>query len=309
MGKKIKKNDNDLYQIDQVNKKHRGKSEKIAKRIEKKRNKKKIKVQRFEKRTLSKYLIKRFHEHKKKIDINRLPFDFDEIELTIKKIISHKDKESIERLLRMFNQMEKNPKEVSVSTFENKSIIKDVCKLMRVLRVRQNPKNEMKYSLYHMFQKRNIKARYTTSIEEIIPECLDSYFLLVKSLFEYYSKEEKEKDAQIEEDKEKIVEEKEDKKEDDSFDKERFILDTEYEAIENQVGRNAELINKAFNKLINDNGLKKKKEKEEEQILLEKHSNTNLNDLDENKPENIHKNQIKGPSASDFLKMTMGLLN
>ena len=37
--------------------------------------------------------------------------------------------------------------------------------------------------------------------------------------------------------------------------------------------------------------------------------NTNLNDLDENKPENIHKNQINGPSASDFLKMTMGLLN
>ena len=31
--------------------------------------------------TLFKYIIKKFHEHKKKIDINRLPLDFDEIEL------------------------------------------------------------------------------------------------------------------------------------------------------------------------------------------------------------------------------------
>ena len=33
MGKKTKKDDNDLYQIEQVNKKHRGKSDKIAKKV------------------------------------------------------------------------------------------------------------------------------------------------------------------------------------------------------------------------------------------------------------------------------------
>ena len=59
-----------------------------------------------------------------------------------------------------------------------------------------------------------------------------------------------------------LADEKENKNEDDSFDKERFILDTEYEAIENQVGRNAELINKAFNKLINDNELSMRNEKD-----------------------------------------------
>ena len=49
MGKKNKNNTNDIYQEKQINKKHRGKSEKIMKRIEKKRNKKKIKVENSEK--------------------------------------------------------------------------------------------------------------------------------------------------------------------------------------------------------------------------------------------------------------------
>ena len=41
--------------------------------------------------------------------------------------------------------------------FKNKSIIKDVAKFMRVMHVQQNPKNPMKYSLYHMFRKRDPK--------------------------------------------------------------------------------------------------------------------------------------------------------
>ena len=44
MGKKLKQQGNsDIYQLDQVNKKHRTKSDKLQKRIEKKRNKKKEK--------------------------------------------------------------------------------------------------------------------------------------------------------------------------------------------------------------------------------------------------------------------------
>ena len=39
----------------------------------------------------------------------------------------------------------------------NKSIIKDVAKFMRVMHVQQNPKNSMKYSLYHIFRKRDPK--------------------------------------------------------------------------------------------------------------------------------------------------------
>ena len=41
--------------------------------------------------------------------------------------------------------------------FKNKSIIKDVAKFIRVINVQQNPKNSMKYSLYHIFRKRDPK--------------------------------------------------------------------------------------------------------------------------------------------------------
>ena len=309
MVKKNQKNDTDMYQVDQVNKKHRGKSDKLLKRIEKKRNKKKIKSTRHAKKTLFKYLIKKFHEHKKKIDVNRIPLDFDEIELTVKKIISHKDKDSINRLLTMVNQMEKNPKEVNLASFENKAIIKDVCKLMRTLRARQNPKNQLKFSLYHMFQKRNIKARYTSNIEEIIPECLDSYYLLVKSLFEYYSKEDNNQDNDSN-NKELIENENQNKveKEEELFDKEKYELDAEYEAIENQVGKNAELINKAFNRIINDNGYQKNKEKLLQKQEEEIKESTNLNDLEINQPDYKDEITSKGPSGKDFLKLTLGML-
>ena len=296
MGKKKIKDD--IYSTDQVNKKHRGKSEKLAKRIEKKRNKKKIKSSRFERRNLSKFLVKKFHEHKKNIDINRIPLDFNEIEIAVNKIIAHKDKESINRILACFDKMEKTPKEINLATFENKSIIKDVAKLMKVLRVKQNPKNPLKYSLYHMFKKKDIKMRYTTNVEEIIRECLDSYYLLVKSLFEYYMKE-NDKEEPAEEPKEENEAEEEKNQPENDSDKERFELDAEYEIIEKQVGRNAELINKAFNRVMNDNGENKKKIEEEN----EKKYTTKIEyNEEEDKP-------IKGPSAKDFLAMTMGLIN
>ena len=296
---------NDVYQVEQVHKKHRAKSEKIKKRIEKKRNRKNVKAQRFEKRTLAKFILKQFHEHKKKIDINRIPFDFNEIEIAIKKIIAHKDKESIQRILVNVNKMEKHPKEINVATFENKAIIKDVCKLFKTLRVHQNPKFPLKYSLYHMFKKKDAKTRYTTNVEEIIPECLDSYYLLVKCLFEYYYKKSKDEnnDENVNENEGDEESEKEDKEDDISFDKDKYELDVEYEVIHNQVGNNAEFINKAFNRVMNDNGERKRKEMERMKEIKEKEDNTNLEGVivdDDND------NKVKG---NDFLKMTMDLLH
>ena len=93
--------------------------------------------------------------------------------------------------------MEKTVKEIDLNSFHNKSIIKDVVKLMRVLHVQQNPKNPMKYSLYHMFKKRDPKVRYTSNIDEMIPECLNSYYLLVKCLFDFYYKEMQKEDGII----------------------------------------------------------------------------------------------------------------
>ena len=217
MGKKNKSNTSDIYQLDQVNKKHRTKSDKLKKRIEKKRNKKKVKEIHHAKRTLFKYIISIFHQRKQTIDLTRLPLDFKEIQKTIKSILNQKDMDSVNRLLSLFDTMEKTVKEIDITTFKNKTIIKDVAKFMRVMHVQQNPKNPMKYSLYHMFRKRDPKVRYTTNVDEIIPECLSSYYLLVKCLFDYYLKEQKKEEGIIDEDDNK-KDNKEEKEENDERD-------------------------------------------------------------------------------------------
>ena len=311
MGKKLKQQGNsDIYQSDQVNKKHRTKSDKLQKRIEKKRNKKKVKEIHHAKRTLFKYIISNFHQRKQNIDLTRLPLDFKEIQKTVKSILSQKDMDSVNRLLTMFDTMEKTVKEVDISTFKNKTIIKDVAKFMRVLHVQQNPKNPMKYSLYHMFRKRDPKVRYTTNIDEIIPECLSSYYLLVKSLFDYYIKEQNKEEGIVEKDEEKNKENVEEEIEEKD---EKEKIDEEYRLIEENVGQNAELINKAFSRIINDKNNKDKINKDKENNKIEEDElETDLNKIKENnfdggiKDNEEIKNKVK---PNDFLKMTMALLN
>ena len=310
MGKKSNKgNNDDIYQSDQVNKKHRTKSEKLQKRIERKRNKKKVKEIHHAKRTLFKYIISNFHQRKQNIDLTRLPLDFKEIQKTVKSILSQKDMDSVNRLLTMFDTMEKTVKEVDISSFKNKTIIKDIAKFMRVMHVQQNPKNPMKYSLYHMFRKRDPKVRYTTNVDEIIPECLSSYYLLVKSLFDYYIKEQKKEEGIIEKDEEKNEEKNEEKENDE---KEKF--DEENKIIEENVGQNAELINKAFSRILNDNKNKDKINKDKNKMKTEENGlETDLNNIKENQVDEGIKddnNEIKNKlKPNDFLKMTMNLLN
>ncbi len=310
MGKKSNKgNNDDIYQSDQVNKKHRTKSEKLQKRIERKRNKKKVKEIHHAKRTLFKYIISNFHQRKQNIDLTRLPLDFKEIQKTVKSILSQKDMDSVNRLLTMFDTMEKTVKEVDISSFKNKTIIKDIAKFMRVMHVQQNPKNPMKYSLYHMFRKRDPKVRYTTNVDEIIPECLSSYYLLVKSLFDYYIKEQKKEEGIIEKDEEKNEEKNEEKEID-----EKEKIDEEYRLIEENVGQNAELINKAFSRILNDNKNKDKINKDKNKMKTEENGlETDLNNVKENQVDEGIKddnNEIKNKlKPNDFLKMTMNLLN
>ena len=310
MGKKSNKvNNDDIYQSDQVNKKHRIKSEKLQKRIERKRNKKKVKEIHHAKRTLFKYIISNFHQRKQNIDLTRLPLDFKEIQKTVKSILAQKDMDSVNRLLTMFDTMEKTVKEVDISSFKNKTIIKDIAKFMRVMHVQQNPKNPMKYSLYHMFRKRDPKVRYTTNVDEIIPECLSSYYLLVKSLFDYYIKEQKKEEGIIEKDEEKNEEKNEEKEID-----EKEKIDEEYRLIEENVGQNAELINKAFSRILNDNKNKDKINKDKNKMKTEENGlDTDLNNVKENQVDEGIKddnNEIKNKlKPNDFLKMTMNLLN
>ena len=312
MGKKNQVGNNDIYQQDQVNKKHRVKSEKLQKRIEKKRNKKKVKEIHHAKRTLFKFIISNFHQRKQKIDLTRLPLDFKEIQKTVKSILNQKDMDSVNRLLTMFDTMEKTVKEIDITTFKNKTIIKDVAKFMRVMHVQQNPKNPMKYSLYHMFKKRDPKVRYTTNVDEIIPECLSSYYLLVKSLFDYYIKEQKKEEGIIgPEDNEKN--DNDNKEEENELD-EKDKIDEEYRQIEENVGQNAELINKAFSRILNDNNKKNKEELKKNKMKIEEDElETDLNKIKENQVNDEIKdnnNDIKNKlKPNDFLKMTMNLLN
>ena len=314
MGKKNKLGNNDIYQQEQVNKKHRTKSDKLQKRIEKKRNKKKVKEIHHAKRTLFKYIISIFHQRKQKIDLTRLPLDFKEIQKTVRSILNQKDMDSVNRLLSMFDTMEKTVKEIDIMNFKNKSIIKDVAKFMRVMHVQQNPKNPMKYSLYHMFRKRDPKVRYTTNVDEIIPECLSSYYLLVKCLFDYYIKEQNKEEGIIEKDVNKNNDNDNEEKNENEMD-EKEKIDEEYRIIEENVGQNAELINKAFSRIINDNSKKQdKKEIKNKMNIDDNELETDLNKIKENnidegiKNDNNHeiKNKLK---PNDFLKMTMNLLN
>ncbi len=310
MGKKNKSNTSDIYQLDQVNKKHRTKSDKLKKRIEKKRNKKKVKEIHHAKRTLFKYIISIFHQRKQTIDLTRLPLDFKEIQKTVKSILNQKDMDSVNRLLSLFDTMEKTVKEIDITTFKNKTIIKDVAKFMRVMHVQQNPKNPMKYSLYHMFRKRDPKVRYTTNVDEIIPECLSSYYLLVKCLFDYYLKEQKKEEGIIDEDDNK-KDNKEEKEENDERD-EKDKIDEEYRLIEENVGQNAELINKAFSRIINENK-KEEKKTDKNKMNIEDQLETDLNNIQENKindqMEKSNDEIKKKLNPTDFLKMTMNLLN
>jgi len=310
MGKKTNLGNSDIYQSDQVNKKHRTKSEKLQKRIEKKRNKKKVKEIHHAKRTLFKYIVSIFHQRKQKIDLTRLPLDFKEIQKTVRAILSQKDMDSVNRLLTLFDTMEKTVKEIDITSFKNKTIIKDIAKFMRVMHVQQNPKNPMKYSLYHMFRKRDPKVRYTTNVDEIIPECLSSYYLLVKCLFDYYIKEQKKEEGIIEQDEEKDNINNDDEKEDNELD-EKEKIDEEYRLIEENVGQNAEMINKAFSRILNDNKNKDKKEKNKMKID-EDELETDLNKIKENQIEGIKDSNyeiINKMRPNDFLKMTMNLLN
>ena len=314
MGKKNKLGNNDIYQQEQVNKKHRTKSDKLQKRIEKKRNKKKVKEIHHAKRTLFKYIISIFHQRKQKIDLTRLPLDFKEIQKTVRSILNQKDMDSVNRLLSMFDTMEKTVKEIDIMNFKNKSIIKDVAKFMRVMHVQQNPKNPMKYSLYHMFRKRDPKVRYTTNVDEIIPECLSSYYLLVKCLFDYYIKEQNKEEGIIEKDEYKNNDNDNEEKNENEMD-EKEKIDEEYKIIEENVGQNAELINKAFSRIINDNSKKQdKKEIKNKMNIDDNELETDLNKIKENNIDegvkNDNNDEIKNKlKPNDFLKMTMNLLN
>jgi hypothetical protein len=288
MGKK--KQGKDIYETDQVNKKHRGKSKKLEKREKHKKNKKVNKKERHKKRQLEKYIKKVFKDNKKEIDLARLPLDFDEICKQVKKLLAI-NSSSLEEVPELFQFMEENKQEIDLSELEDKNAQKYIMKLMKQLKVHQNPKNPYSFKLVN--KARDGRQKYTTDIEDVIAECLSSYHLLVKALFEYNNYLLNANDPEAEGDNDDGSSGGEsDKSEVDHDDqmaveKKQLENDYELEAIENKLGNNAELINKAFSKIINDN--------------------TTTGIADNNIIES--EEELVGPPVPKFLESTMNILN
>jgi len=179
MGKKDKSN---IYESDQLNKKHRKKSKKLEKREKHRKNKKKDKKEKNEKRKLHKYINQIFKENKKEIHLSKLLencFDLDEISKNIKKMILLNEKAVIE-IPDLFKLMEEGKKEINLSGLEDKQVQKYLLKLMNNLKISQNPKNAFSFRIQNLNFIRDPKKKITSDPSELIPEYLSSYYLFVK---------------------------------------------------------------------------------------------------------------------------------
>lgn len=263
MGKKTK---NNIYESEQVNRKHRKKSKKLEKREKHKKNKKTLKKENHEKRKMEKYIKKAFKDNKKDIDLARIPLDWDELTKRVKKLIEI-DQSSVEEVPQLFKMMEDENKEVDLSSLENKSAQKYIIKLMKHLKVNQNPKNPFSFKIVR--KEKDPRMKYTTNVDEVISDSLSSYYLLVKAVFEYtnYIVNKTKEDSESEQEAAEV--------ESDSDSDDNII------ELENTHGNNAELINKAFHKIM-----------QEEEIVVQ--------DDDE---------ELVGPPVPDFLKATMSLIS
>lgn len=299
MGKKEK---NDIYEKDQANKKHRGKSKKLEKRDKLKKNKKKNKKEKHEKRKLEKYIKKVFVESKKQIDLARLPLDVDEIVKQVRKLVVM-NQESIQEVPVLFKIMEEDKKEINLMNMEDKTAQKYILKLMKNLKLNSNPKNPFAFRI-NTNKVRDPKQKYTTDLDQVVSEYIGSYYYFIKAIFEFENykinnpekesekmeidndEEEQEEDDDSEDESEKIKEKKK------QLDKEKQEMDYEYEILEDKLGKNSELINKAFNKIMR-----------EENLDISNNNLVAAKKIDEEEEE------LVGPPVPKFLESTLNLIN
>jgi len=283
-----KKQIDNIYETDQSNKKHRKKNKKLQKREKHKKEKKKNKKIKHEKRKLNKYIQLAFKENQKDLDLARLPMDLDEVVKQVDKLIKLNES-SVKEVPELFRIMEEDNKEINLSGLEDLSAQKYICKLLKNFKLFQNPKNPFKFKIREF--NIDLKARFTTDVDFIIRQCISSYFLFVKSIFEYEnfklknSENEENEQNEISDDEMEIEDSNEDdaKNSDNSsvserngkngkrypevnhidkkkdLDKIKYEIDYENQLIEEKFGGNAELVNKAFHKIMNDDQLFKNK--------------------------------------------------
>jgi len=306
MGKKQSSN---IYETDQSNKKHRKKSKKLEKREQHKKDKKKNKKEKHKKRKIEKYIKKGFKENKKHLDYTKLfgdCLDLDEILKQIKKILEL-NPSAVSEVPELFRIMEENKKEINIGGIEDKASLKHILKLFKNLKITQSTKNAFSFRITNLDKKRDPRVKYTTEINDVISESLDSYYLLVKMLFEfvnYMVNNPKEDEDGLSNDDENLnegisEEDSDNSSEDESFigqeyvdkkklkelDRQKMEMDYENDLLEEKLGKNSELINKAFNKIMQED-------------------TTNFNNKS-----NEEEEELVGPPVPKFLEATMSLIN
>ncbi len=284
-----KKQIQNIYETEQANKKHHKKNKKLEKREKLKKDKKKNKKIKHEKRKLNKYIQMSFKQNQKELDLARLPLDLDEVTKQVDKLIKLNES-SVKEVPELFRLMEEEKKEINLSGLEDLNAQKYISKLFKNFKIFQNPKNPFKFKIRE-FQI-DLNARYTTEVDFVIGQCISSYFLFVKSIFEFEnfkirSKEEDENnytkdnynyennsndDSKTSEDENSYTSESDNQVEKDEIseneknniylknkkkelDKVKYEIDYENKLIEEKFGGNAELVNKAFHKIMNDDQL------------------------------------------------------
>ena len=141
--------------------------------------------------------------------------------------------------------------DIDISTLENVKVQKYLLKLLNHLQFNVSPKNP------YLFSKN--------------PEFTFSQFTIVKAILEFLKKEKESKSSNnnLEEEEMEDVEniEEDDVNEDNDLNTKKDGLDYEFEYLEEKVGKNTKLINKAFTKILNNKDKLVESDSEEEQLV------------------------------------------
>lgn len=302
--------------VEQDNRRHRGKSNKLQKREDKRKSKKKNKKQKHYIHNIQKAIKAAFKAENKYIHFDSLPFDLEDIEKYIRKLLAT-SKDATTEIPALIENMEENEAEVDISAIEDVNVQKYLVKLFKKLKIYSiGFKNPFIFKIPKVNRGTNLvgsKKHYTTDDKEIISDSLESYSLFLKGFFEFVEakmKEEKETEGAV---KQKVLgyhsygEESDNEANDEDSDAEYddSEINRDYEEVEQTVGNNAELINKSFDKIMRDDLTNSKdllnKKKHKEEVLAHSKNLKNRNIIISEKTSLLENNINQKNNLNDLL--------
>ena len=296
-------------EADQSNKRHRAKSKKLEKREKRRKNSKSNRKERHYIHRIEKFIIKKFKFQSRYLHFESLPFDLLEIEKYLKKLLNliADSKQSYTEIVDLFTSMDQGA-EIDLSELENKELQRYLLKLMKKLRIYSiGMKNPFIFKILKSNNSNKVtklinKVQFTTDSAEIIHDSLQSYASFVESFFEFLIEEKEREDLNKEHNVD--VNDVDDKSDDGTLSKGE-LSEEEYDDIINNVGRNAELINKTFDRIMRNDDIKNHELK----------MNNKIEEDDDDEYENDYENEDSndfgptGPTGSDFVKSSLNLIN